>query len=125
MYAMANRSMYIIHTYMICKKVQGRNPYNIFVAILVQTITPKRHFKINWPLAASRALRVSWSPIPVTSLTLLACKIQAQRKIKKFGGTEVLEGPLSKKVFLLKTVAFIAGKSENPAAQNFLFVFHW
>ena len=52
-------------------------------------------------LAASSALRVSCSPIPVTSLTLLACKIQAQRKIKKFGGTVVLEGPLSKKVFLL------------------------
>ena len=50
-------------------------------------------------LAASSALRVSCSPIPVTSLTLLACKIQARRKIKKFGGTVVLEGPLSKKVF--------------------------
>ena len=26
---------------------QGRNPYNIFVAFLVETITPKRHFEIN------------------------------------------------------------------------------
>ena len=32
------------------KKFQGRNLYNIFVAILVETMTPKRHFKINWPL---------------------------------------------------------------------------
>ena len=29
------------------KNFQGRNPYNIFVAILVQTMTPKRHFEIN------------------------------------------------------------------------------
>ena len=29
------------------KKFQGRNPDNIFVAILVQTMTPKRHFEIN------------------------------------------------------------------------------
>ena len=35
------------------KKFQGRNPYNIFVAILVETMTPKRHFEINWPLPAS------------------------------------------------------------------------
>ena len=32
------------------KKFQGRNPYNIFVAILGKTMTPKRHFEINWPL---------------------------------------------------------------------------
>ena len=29
---------------------QGRNPDNIFVAILVQTMTPKRRFEINRPL---------------------------------------------------------------------------
>ena len=29
------------------KNFQGRNPYNIFVAILVETMTPKRHFEIN------------------------------------------------------------------------------
>ena len=29
------------------KYFQGRNPYNIFVAILVETMTPKRHFEIN------------------------------------------------------------------------------
>ena len=29
---------------------QGRNPYNIFVAILVEMMLPKRHFKINCPL---------------------------------------------------------------------------
>ena len=33
------------------KKIQGRNPYNIFVAILVETMTPKRHFEIDRPLA--------------------------------------------------------------------------
>ena len=29
------------------KNFQGRNPYNIFVSILVKTMTPKRHFEIN------------------------------------------------------------------------------
>ena len=29
------------------KNFQGRNQYNIFVAILVETMTPKRHFEIN------------------------------------------------------------------------------
>ena len=33
-----------------CKEFHGRNPYNIFVAILVETMTPKRHFQINSPL---------------------------------------------------------------------------
>ena len=32
------------------KKFQGRNPYNIFVTILVKTMKTKRHFEINWPL---------------------------------------------------------------------------
>ena len=32
---------------------QGRNPYNIFVAILVKTMTPKRHFEVNLPLHTS------------------------------------------------------------------------
>ena len=32
------------------KKFQGRNLDNIFGAILVQMMTPKRHFEINWPL---------------------------------------------------------------------------
>ena len=31
------------------KNVQGWNPYNIFVAILVQMMTKKRHFEIKWP----------------------------------------------------------------------------
>ena len=35
------------------KKFQGRNPYNIFVAIPVKMMTPTRHFEINWPLAGS------------------------------------------------------------------------
>ena len=29
------------------KNFQGRNPYNIFVAFLVKTMTPKRYFEIN------------------------------------------------------------------------------
>ena len=29
------------------KKNQGKNPYNIFVAILVEMMIPKRHFEIN------------------------------------------------------------------------------
>ena len=33
------------------KNIQGRNPYNIFVVFLVETMTPKRHFEINWTLA--------------------------------------------------------------------------
>ena len=38
------------------KKFHGRNPYNIFVAFLVKTMTPKKHFEINWPLVvAARA----------------------------------------------------------------------
>ena len=32
------------------KNFQGRNPYNIFVSILVETMAPKRHFEINQPL---------------------------------------------------------------------------
>ena len=32
------------------RKFQGRNPYNVLVAILVETMTLKRHFEINWPL---------------------------------------------------------------------------
>ena len=31
-------------------KFQGRNLYNIFIDFLVQMMTPKRHFEINWPL---------------------------------------------------------------------------
>ena len=34
------------------KKIQGRNPYKIFVAILVEMMTPKRHFEINWPVGS-------------------------------------------------------------------------
>ena len=33
------------------KNFQGRNPCNIFVAIWVETMTPKKHFEINLPLA--------------------------------------------------------------------------
>ena len=32
------------------KNFQGRNHYNIFFAILVETKIPKRNFEINWPL---------------------------------------------------------------------------
>ena len=34
------------------QKVQGRNPNNIFVAILVQMMTQKRHFEISWLLGS-------------------------------------------------------------------------
>ena len=37
------------------QKFQGKNPYNILIAILVETMLPKRHFKINWPLATTQA----------------------------------------------------------------------
>ena len=33
-----------------------KNPYNIFVAILVQTMTPNRYFKINWLLKVFKSL---------------------------------------------------------------------
>ena len=32
------------------QKIAGRKPFNIFVAFLVETMTPKKHFEINWPL---------------------------------------------------------------------------
>ena len=32
------------------QKIRGRDPYNIFVAIWVEAMTPKRNSKINWPL---------------------------------------------------------------------------
>ena len=31
-------------------QILGQNLSNFFVAILVRTMTPKRHFEINWPL---------------------------------------------------------------------------
>ena len=34
------------------KKFQDRNPYNISVAYLVEMMTAKRRFEINWPLSA-------------------------------------------------------------------------
>ena len=34
------------------KNFQGRNSNNIFVGLLVETMTPKGHFEINWPLAS-------------------------------------------------------------------------
>ena len=33
------------------KKFQDRNPYNISVAYLVEMMTAKRRFEINWPLS--------------------------------------------------------------------------
>ena len=33
-------------------RFEGRNPGKNFIGILVQTMTPKGHFEINWPLAA-------------------------------------------------------------------------
>ena len=31
-------------------QIQGQNLSNFFVGILVETMTPKGHFEINWPL---------------------------------------------------------------------------
>ena len=47
------------------QKFQGRNLDNIFVAILVQMMTPKRHFEINWPLHSNQweSLSVFWMKI--------------------------------------------------------------
>ena len=50
------------------KKFQGRNPYNIFFAILVETMTPKRHFKINWPLEVQTVLTIKHNDKGVISL---------------------------------------------------------
>ena len=49
------------------KKNQGRNPYNIFVTILVETMTPKRHFEIKWPLEFTLHEN---SPTPKSEVTL-------------------------------------------------------
>ena len=46
------------------KNFQGRNPYNIFVAILVETMTPKRHFEINWSLRKN--YKGSWRSMNTT-----------------------------------------------------------
>ena len=40
------------------RKFHGRNPYNILVAILIETMTPKGHFEINWPLGLTPFLSV-------------------------------------------------------------------
>ena len=39
------------------KNFQGRNPYNIFIGFLVEMMTPKSPFKINWPLTIFVILR--------------------------------------------------------------------
>ena len=42
------------------KKNQGKNTYNILVVILVEVMTPKRHFKINWPLGCCSTSMMFW-----------------------------------------------------------------
>ena len=39
------------------KRFQCRNLDNIFIAMLVQMMTPKRHFEINWPLKVAIVCR--------------------------------------------------------------------
>ena len=43
------------------KNFKGRNPNNIFVAILVETMTQKRHFEINWPLVENNTFKSNLS----------------------------------------------------------------
>ena len=44
---------------------QGRNPGENFVGILVQMMTPKGHFEIDWPLAEQSryggSFKVDWT----------------------------------------------------------------
>ena len=41
------------------KNFQGRNPYNIFVGFLVENMTPKGLFKINWPIIWEKRIKTS------------------------------------------------------------------
>ena len=40
-------------------KTSGQKSLNIFVAILVETMTPKRHFEINWPLNPNKFVSIT------------------------------------------------------------------
>ena len=53
------------------KNFQGRNPYNSFVGFLVQTMTPKRHFEINWPLVRTLQKHLCVDNIYPTTIILM------------------------------------------------------
>ena len=55
----------------IFKNVQGRIPYNISVGLLVETMTPKRHFEINWPLVRKERCAL----LPFSDMSCQALKI--------------------------------------------------
>ena len=40
-------------------KILGQNLSNFFVGILVETMTPKGHFEINWPLVGTLGIFVT------------------------------------------------------------------
>ena len=71
------------------KKLQGRNPYHIFVAILVKTMTPKIHFKINWPsvkvLNITKAIQNTITARPLWDRNqLLFLKIQQHKTVQQW-----------------------------------------
>ena len=53
--------------------LEGRNPHKRFVGCLVDLVTPKGHFEINWPLVwdimISQNLEGPWPPSPPRLLT--------------------------------------------------------
>ena len=55
----------------------GQNLSNFLVGILVQTMTPKGHFEINWPLSAP--LGFSDLPTALKSITTQVCKAASAR----------------------------------------------
>ena len=77
---------------------QGRNPYNIFVVFLVETITPKRHFEINWPLKVSkyRKQNTKFSHPPKNQRNFVHFFAQSSKSgwIKKKKNSIILQSPL-------------------------------
>ena len=67
------------------KKSQGRNPNNIFVAFLVETMTPKRHFEFNWPLIILQLIQVEFHLQVVTKSVLYVSNLELYTEINKFG----------------------------------------
>jgi hypothetical protein len=55
-------------------QILGQNLSNFFVGILVQATTPKEHFEINWPLAATTVVLCLNHYLPiVTSMNKSIC----------------------------------------------------
>ena len=67
------------------KKYQGRNPYNIPVAILVETMTPKRHFEVNRPLIILQLIQVEFHLQVVTKSVRYVSNHGLYTEINKFG----------------------------------------